>query len=70
MDDSLKESRLAFLYAAVQGGSIRAAAERLDVAPSAVSRQIALLEEELAVPLLERQARGVRPPRPSRQVPG
>ena len=68
MDDSLKESRLTFLYAAVQGGSIRAAAERLDVAPSAVSRQIALLEEELAVPLLERQARGVRPTEAGLQV--
>lgn len=35
-------------------GSFRAAAEHLFVAPSAISRQIALLEEELGAPLLER----------------
>jgi DNA-binding transcriptional LysR family regulator len=38
----------------VRAGSIRAAAERLFVAASAISRQIALLEEELGAPLLER----------------
>jgi DNA-binding transcriptional LysR family regulator len=35
-------------------GSFRAAAEHICVAPSAISRQIALLEEELGAPLLER----------------
>ncbi len=35
-------------------GSFRAAAEHLFVAPSAISRQIAALEEELGAPLLER----------------
>ena len=39
--------------------SIRQAAERLHVAPSAVSRQIAKLEHELDASLLERKARGV-----------
>ena len=68
MTEDLKESRLDFLHAAVQGGSIRAAAERLDVAPSAVSRQIALLEEELALPLIERHARGIRPTEAGHQV--
>jgi DNA-binding transcriptional LysR family regulator len=38
---------------------MRGAADKLDVAPSAVSRQISLLEVELAVPLLERHKRGV-----------
>lgn len=38
----------------VNVGSIRAAAERLHVAASAVGRQIALLEEQLEAPLLER----------------
>jgi DNA-binding transcriptional LysR family regulator len=38
----------------VRAGSIRAAAERLHVAASAISRQLALLEEELGAPLLER----------------
>lgn len=42
-------------------GTIRAAADWLDVAPSAVSRQITLLEKELDAPLIERHARGVTP---------
>lgn len=41
-------------------GSIRQAAERLHVAPSAVNRRILDLEEELGAPLFERLARGVR----------
>lgn len=40
-------------------GSVRHAAERLFLAQSAVSRQIALLENELGVPLFERHARGM-----------
>ena len=38
----------------VRSGSFRAAAISLCVAPSAISRQIAVLEEELDAPLLER----------------
>jgi DNA-binding transcriptional LysR family regulator len=41
-------------------GSIRRAAERLHIAPSAVTRQIAKFEEMLGMPLLERLPRGVR----------
>lgn len=40
-------------------GSVRHAAERMFVAQSAVSRQVALLESELGVPLFERHARGM-----------
>jgi DNA-binding transcriptional LysR family regulator len=40
--------------------SVRRAAERLNIAPSAVTRQIARFEEELGVPLFERLPRGVR----------
>lgn len=40
-------------------GSVRRAGEHLFVASSAVSRQMALLEEELGVPLFERHARGM-----------
>lgn len=40
--------------------SIRRAAERLNIAPSAVTRQIARFEEQLGVPLFERLPRGVR----------
>lgn len=42
-------------------GSIRAAGARLHVAPSAINRQILLLEEHLGEPLFERLPRGMRP---------
>ena len=61
MAEQIKETRLAFLFEAIQRGSMRAAADALGIAPSAISRQIALLEEELAIPLIERQARGIKP---------
>jgi DNA-binding transcriptional LysR family regulator len=41
-------------------GSIRQAAERLHVAPSAVNRRIQDLEEELGTPIFERRPRGMR----------
>ncbi|MDM8356003.1 LysR family transcriptional regulator [Pandoraea communis] len=59
MTPAITESRLTYLFEAVQCGTVRAAADRLDIAPSAVSRQIALLEAELALPLIERHKRGV-----------
>jgi len=40
-------------------GSVKQAAESLNIAPSAVSRQVQVLEEELAVKLFERGARGM-----------
>jgi len=43
----------------VRCGSIREASERLNVAPSALSRQIQNLEHELGMPLFERQPRGM-----------
>lgn len=61
MSEHLKESRIAFLFEAIQRGSMRAAADALAVAPSAVSRQIGLLEQELAIPLIDRHARGIKP---------
>jgi DNA-binding transcriptional LysR family regulator len=53
--------RLSYLYEAVTMGTIRAAADKLNIAPSAVSRQISLLEEELACTLIERHRKGVAP---------
>jgi len=47
-----------FREAAIQG-SVRRAGERLDVAPSAVSRQIARLEDELGTSLVDRTAKGL-----------
>ena len=55
------DSRARYLYEAVTTGSVRHAAEKLGIVPSAVSRQIALLEEELGLPLLERHRSGVVP---------
>ncbi|MCU0906630.1 MAG: LysR family transcriptional regulator [Rhodobacteraceae bacterium] len=52
---------LLYLDMAARYGSIRKAAERLNVASSAVNRQLLLLEEELGVPLFERLPRGIRP---------
>jgi DNA-binding transcriptional LysR family regulator len=57
----MEDQRIAYLFAAVKAGSIRAAAQRLNVNASTVSRQIALLEAQLATPLLERLGRGIRP---------
>ena len=48
-----------FEEVAVQG-SVRRAAERLHIAPSAVTRQVKAFEELLGVPLFERLPRGVR----------
>ncbi|ATX76500.1 LysR family transcriptional regulator [Reinekea forsetii] len=55
----INEKRVKYLYEAVQQGTVRAAADKLNVSPSAVSRQIALLEEELATTLIERHRTGV-----------
>jgi DNA-binding transcriptional LysR family regulator len=59
--ETLNESRIVYFYQAVRHGTIRAAADALNVAPSAVSRQIGLLETELDAILIERHARGVKP---------
>lgn len=53
------KSSLRYFMAVVQHGSIRAAADALHVAQSAVSRQIQALERDLGTSLLERRARGV-----------
>ncbi|EGU59528.1 LysR family transcriptional regulator [Vibrio nigripulchritudo ATCC 27043] len=55
----INDKRVAYFYEAVKLGSVRAAADKLNVAPSAVSRQISMLEEELGSVLLERHRKGV-----------
>jgi DNA-binding transcriptional LysR family regulator len=60
MPADFDHERLHYLRQAVKLGSIRGAAEHLNVNPSTVSRQIALLEQQLATTLLERFGRGVR----------
>jgi DNA-binding transcriptional LysR family regulator len=55
----INERRLSYLFAAVEAKSIRGAADRLDIEPSVVSRQIQILERELEAVLLDRHGRGV-----------
>ena len=54
-------THLRYFDEVVRTGSIRLAAERLRIAPSAISRQIRNIELDLGAPLLERHARGVVP---------
>lgn len=49
------------LRAVVTSGSVTAAAAHLGYTPSAVSQQVAALERQAGIPLLERVGRGVRP---------
>jgi DNA-binding transcriptional LysR family regulator len=52
--------RLRLLHELNERGTIAAVAEALQFTPSAVSQQLAVLEREAGVPLLERAGRGVR----------
>ena len=47
---SFHEQRLIYLYEAVKCGTIRAAAEKMAIAPSAISRQIAVSYTHLTLP--------------------
>ena len=60
MMSALNDHRLAYLFEAVSLGSIRAAADVMQVNPSVISRQIAQLEKDTGVKLIERLSRGVR----------
>lgn len=51
--------KLKSFHAAAESGSLTAAGERLGISQSAVSRQIAALEESLGVSLFQRHARGL-----------
>ncbi len=56
----LSVNRLKMLREVASRGTLAAAAEALFMTPSAVSQQMAVLEREAGVPLLERSGRGVR----------
>jgi len=55
----LQEVSLRYFLEVARAGSVTEAAARLEVAPSAVSRQIGRLERELDTLLFERRARGM-----------
>lgn len=57
----IKNHRIYYFYQAVKYGGIRNAADMLNIAPSAVSRQISLLEDELKTTLIEKNLRGAIP---------
>jgi DNA-binding transcriptional LysR family regulator len=57
----MRVERARYLLAAVETGSLRAAAARCGVSQPTIGEQIALLEEDLDVVLLTRSRHGVRP---------
>ncbi|WP_276120138.1 LysR substrate-binding domain-containing protein [Pararhizobium qamdonense] len=57
----INQSRLKYFEAVFSQKSVRGAADILNTAPSVVTRQITLLEEELGLVLFERQTRGMKP---------
>ncbi|MDQ0139029.1 LysR substrate-binding domain-containing protein [Cupriavidus necator] len=57
----LQETAVRYFLEVVRTGSVKDAAVKLNVAPSAVSRQIAKLESELDTLLFDRRARGLVP---------
>ena len=60
--------QLRALAAVVRTGTVSAAADALAVTPPAVSQQLRLLEDALAVPLAERTPAGMRPTDAGREV--
>jgi len=59
MADTIDWDKLKTFHAAAETGSLTAAAERLHISQSAVSRQISALEDRLNTPLFHRHARGL-----------
>jgi Transcriptional regulator len=59
MDDRVDTRRVRYFIQVLDSGSVRGAAEVLDMDPSAVSRAIGILENDCGTRLLERHGRGV-----------
>lgn len=64
----LSERRLQYLFEAVESESMRGAADKLNIEPSVISRQIQILERELDTVLLDRHGRGVKATESARLV--
>jgi DNA-binding transcriptional LysR family regulator len=65
---ALQPHALEYFSEVVETGSLRLAAQKFDVAPSAVSRQIARLEQDLGQDLFERSPKGMLPTAAARLV--
>lgn len=61
-------ARLQYLLQIARSGGVLAAAEALRLTPSAVSQQLARLEAEVGVPLVERSPRGIVPTAAGREL--
>ncbi|MFW7344823.1 MAG: LysR family transcriptional regulator [Pigmentiphaga sp.] len=64
----LQPQALRYFAEVVRTGSLRRASELFFVAPSAISRQIVNLEQELGAPLFERSPRGMLPTEAGRML--
>lgn len=62
------DKRMVYFSKAVHYGGVRAAADALNIAPSAVSRQIVSLENQLGAKLLERHIKGAIPTEIGREL--
>ncbi|HWU02778.1 MAG TPA: LysR family transcriptional regulator [Novosphingobium sp.] len=56
----MSDTGLRYLFEAFNAGSMRAASDRLNVAASSISRQIAQLEDTYGLALIEKGRRGIR----------
>lgn len=61
MDDKLDSRRVRYFMQVIDSGSVRGAAEQLNMDPSAVSRAIGQLENDCGARLFERRGRGIEP---------